>query len=221
MDSIKTLVLYLPVLLLSVVAHEYAHARVAVAQGDDTPLLQGRVTLKPWAHLDPMGSLLVPVLLWMSQAGFLFGWAKPVQVNPQNFRNYRRGDIFVSLAGVAANFLLVATCLVVVVASVHLSRSLDGNLADGLGVLGQMARFGVLFNILLGVFNLIPIPPLDGSHVLYHLLPPELGSRYRRVGRYGVVLLIAVFFVPVLLSWALYPVWVLDGLAESIILWLV
>lgn len=217
MDSLGSLVLYLPILLLSVVAHEYAHARVAVAQGDQTPLMLGRVTMNPLAHLDPMGSLLVPLLLWVSHAGFLFGWAKPVKVNSRNFRNYRRGDILVSLAGVAANFVLVAVCFCVVIASVYFSRILGGSLGDGFNALGQMARFGVLFNILLGVFNLIPIPPLDGSHVLYHLLPPAAGATYRRLGQYGVVLLMAVFFVPGLLSVALFPVQWLDGLAEALI----
>ncbi|MFQ5678278.1 MAG: site-2 protease family protein [Gemmatimonadota bacterium] len=217
MDSIGTLVLYLPVLLLSVVLHEYAHARVALAQGDQTPLMLGRVTMNPLAHLDPVGSLLVPLLLWVSQAGFLFGWARPVKVNSRNFRNYRRGDILVSLAGVAANFLLAFVCLGVVVLATYLSRGLPAGAAEGMGALGRMARFGVLFNILLGVFNLIPIPPLDGSHVLYHLLSPSLGARYRQMGQYGIFVLIAVFFVPGLLSVLLSPVWLLDGLAERLI----
>lgn len=217
MDRVAELLLYLPVLLISVTAHEYAHARVAVGQGDPTPRRQGRLTLNPLAHLDPVGSLLVPLLLYASQAGFLFGWARPVQVDPRNYRSYRRGDILVSAAGVAANFALAAACLVVVVGTVHLSRTLDGGMAVAAASLVEMARFGVALNLLLAVFNLLPVPPLDGSHLLYHLLPAELGDRYRDVGKYGVLLLVAAFFVPGLLGALLFPVRVLDGLAETVI----
>lgn len=217
MESLGTFLLFIPVLLLSVVVHEYAHARVAVAQGDSTPIMLGRLTLNPLAHIDLVGSVIVPLVLWFSHTGFLFGWAKPVKVNPRNFRDYRRGDILVSLAGVTANFLLAGACLLVVVVATHGARAIGGPVAETLALVGRMARFGVLFNILLGVFNLFPVPPLDGSHVLYHLLPPALGARYREMGRYGFVLLLAVFFVPGLLAVVLFPVRVLDGLAEDLI----
>ena len=91
MASYDALLLFVPVLLLSVVAHEYAHARAAVSQGDPTPLMLGRLTLNPLPHIDPVGTVLVPLLLFFSQAGFIIGWAKPVPVNPRNFRDYRRG----------------------------------------------------------------------------------------------------------------------------------
>ena len=217
MDRAVDLLLYLPVLLLSVTLHEYAHARVAVDQGDPTPERQGRLTLNPLHHLDPFGSVLVPLLLYLSRAGFLFGWARPVEVNPGRYRDPRRGDILVSAAGVAANFGLALVSLAAVVGAVHLLRLLEGEAAAGLGYVAQMARFGVAFNLLLAVFNLLPVPPLDGSHLLYHLLPPRLGARYRRVGKYGVLLLVAAFFVPGLLGALLYPVRVLDGWAETLI----
>lgn len=217
MDVLREVLLYAPVLLLSITAHEYAHARVAVAQGDPTPQREGRVTLNPLPHLDPVGSLLVPILLYASQAGFLFGWARPVQVKPGNYHSYRRGDILVSAAGVVANFVLALACLLIVVAALHLSRAVDGGAAAVAVSLAEMARFGVALNLLLAVFNLLPVPPLDGSHLLYHLLPSTLGERYREVGKYGVLLLVAAFFIPGLLSALLAPFRLLDGLAESVI----
>lgn len=217
MGRVATLLFYLPVLLLSVTVHEYAHARVAVGQGDPTPELQGRLTLNPLRHLDPFGSLLVPLLLYLSQAGFLFGWARPVEVNPHRYEDPRRGDILVSAAGVVANFALALVFLMSVVGAVHLLRALDGEAAAVLAYGAEMARFGVALNLLLAVFNLLPVPPLDGSHLLYHALPPGLGARYREVGKYGVLLLVAAFFVPGLLGVLLYPVRVLDGWAETLI----
>lgn len=217
--SISLLLVLLPVLLLSVVLHEWAHARVAVAQGDRTPLAAGRLTLNPLPHLDLFGSLIVPTVLWLAPGGFIFGWAKPVPVDPRNYRDPRRGDILVSLAGVTANFLLVLLSIAAWAAAAPLVGA-----GGGLGEVGttvqRMARFGVLFNLILGVFNLIPIPPLDGSHVLYRLLPAGLADRYREVGRYGVLLLVAAFLFPEILSVVFEPVRVLDGWAMRLARWL-
>jgi Zn-dependent protease len=199
------IMLFLPVLIFSIVVHEYAHGWVALRQGDDTAYMLGRLTLNPVPHLDVLGSLIVPVLLWVSQAGFLFGWAKPVPVNPRKFREYRRGDILVSLAGIAANLALAAVSIVLLIVLVHLARVLPGS-GELLLLLGRMAEYGLWINLILAFFNLIPIPPLDGSHVLYHLLPPRLGARYREVGRYGILVLFAVmFFVPGIFRLLLAP----------------
>jgi Zn-dependent protease len=215
MASYDALLLFVPVLLLSVVAHEYAHARVAVSQGDPTPLMLGRLTLNPLPHIDPVGTVLVPLLLFFSQAGFIIGWAKPVPVNTRNFRDYRRGDVLVSIAGVTANFLLA---LVFFLAALGLSAAGVESSAPGLaGGLRRMSEFGLFLNLLLGIFNLIPIPPLDGSHLLYHLLPPALGARYREVGRYGIVLLFLVILVPGLLGTLLFPVRFLMEIARGLI----
>lgn len=215
MASYDALLLFVPVLLLSVVAHEYAHARAAVSQGDSTPLMLGRLTLNPLPHIDPVGTVLVPLLLFFSQAGFIIGWAKPVPVNPRNFRDYRRGDILVSIAGVTANFILA---LVFFLAAFGLAAAGVEASTPGLaGGLRRMSEFGLFLNLLLGIFNLIPIPPLDGSHLLYHLLPPGLGARYREVGRYGMVLLFVVILVPGLLGTLLYPVRFLMEIAREII----
>lgn len=215
MASFDALLLLVPVLLLSVVAHEYAHARAALSQGDSTALMLGRLTMNPLPHIDPVGTVLVPLLLFFSSAGFILGWAKPVPVNARNFRDYRRGDILVSSAGVIANFVLA---LLFFLAALGLSAAgVDAGDPGLVGGLRRMSEFGLFLNLLLAVFNLIPIPPLDGSHLLYHLLPPALGARYRELGRYGIVLLFLVILVPGLLSGLLYPVRFLMEVARGVI----
>lgn len=191
--------LVLPVLLFSVVAHEYAHAWTAYRQGDPTAHLLGRLTLNPLPHIDPMMSVIFPAMLfWLSSmAGhpFTFGSAKPVPVDPRNYRNYRRGDLIVSSAGIVTNVILAVVC-----AALFVALGLVGGVATGavgvLKILQQMMFFGVFLNFILAVFNLVPLPPLDGSHLFYHLLPPKLGARYRAVGRYGFLVLLVTFIVP-------------------------
>jgi Zn-dependent protease len=184
------LLIQLPVLIFSIVVHEVAHGWVALKEGDTTALMLGRITLNPVPHVDPVGSLVVPVLLGLTGSPVLLGWAKPVPVNPRNFRNYRRGDIRVSLAGVTANLLLSFVFALLLVGVLWLHLAAPGG-AEWWAVMRRMFEYGVLINILLMLFNLIPIPPLDGSHVFYYLLPPELGARYRALGMYGLVLVFA------------------------------
>jgi Zn-dependent protease len=200
------LLIFLPVLLMSVVVHEVAHAQVAFWEGDDTAHKLGRITLNPISHLDLMGSLIVPLLLFLLPGNFLFGWAKPVPVNPRNFRVRKWGDIRVSLAGIAANLILAVGSVLVLVVVLRIEAALSGPVAV-LTVLGQAASFALYINLILAFFNLIPLPPLDGSHVLFHLLPPHLGARYRELGRYGIGILMVVFFAfPGAIQVILFPV---------------
>jgi Zn-dependent protease len=190
----EQLLTVLPVLIFSIVLHEVAHGWVARREGDQTAAALGRLTLNPIPHLDPIGSFLVPAVMTLIPGGFIFGWAKPVPVNPRNFRNYKRGDILVSLAGVAVNFLLAIGFAIIYAGTIWGTRLFPDGYATW-QVLREMAGFGIQINFVLMLFNLLPIPPLDGSHVMYHLLPPQLGMRYRELGRYGMLLVFAFLFL--------------------------
>jgi Zn-dependent protease len=182
-------------LVFAMVAHEYAHAVTALQQGDDTAYTLGRVTLNPIPHIDPWMSLLLPALLFfLSQGQFTFGGAKPVPVNSRKFRNYRRGDIIVSAAGVTTNLFLSILFAGIFVLLGLVARGAPA--ATGVVDTAQrMMVFGIYLNLLLCFFNLIPIPPLDGSHLLYHALPPRAGAWYRGLGRFGYLPLFALMFL--------------------------
>lgn len=216
----EQVLIFLPVLLVSVVLHELAHGWVALKQGDDTALRAGRLTLNPVPHIDFIGSILVPMALVLMPGNLLFGWAKPVPVDPRNFRKYRRGDILVSLAGVGANLALVAVFTGLMVAALWLGRWAPGagSVAE---VVYRMGALGVILNLILIFFNLIPLPPLDGSHVLYHLLPRGVREPYRSAGRYGLLILMGlIFLAPGLLSALLWPAYALTDVAFAVVEWL-
>lgn len=188
-----TMVMRVPAILLALTVHEYAHARMAAAMGDPTARLQGRMTLNPLSHIDPMGFLCLLL------AGF--GWAKPVPVNPHFFRKPRRGMMWSSAAGPLANLLSAAVCA-------GIFRMLDGQ--SGLGA--QLLAAAIFYNVALGLFNLLPVHPLDGSHVLKGLLPSRVAmalSAYDRMlmyGLFGVILLDALFKTRILGSLLMGPV---------------
>ncbi len=209
----EQLLIALPVLIFSVVLHEVAHGYAARAQGDPTAAMLGRLTLNPIPHLDPIGSLLVPGILALTGAPVL-GWARPVPVNSRNFRNYKRGDIIVSLAGVAVNLLLAIVCALLLAMLSWLVVAAPGYLATW-QVIGMMLHYGVLINLVLLVFNLLPIPPLDGSHVFYHLLPPRLGAQYRALSPYGMFILFGLLFLT-RFSFIAAPVYALRSLLLSL-----
>jgi Zn-dependent protease len=208
------------VLIMSVVVHEVAHAWQARREGDDTADKLGRITLNPLPHLDPLGSILIPGLLaW--QGGMIFGWAKPVPVNPLNYREYVAGDIRVSLAGIVSNLglALLATLVAGVVVRVD---SMVGGTGGVAGVMLMTLDYAIYINLILAFFNLIPIPPLDGSHVVAHLLPRQIADGYRDMGRYGLLIVMAmIFLAPGVMDFFLTPVIELRGLADRFIrLWI-
>ena len=182
-------------LVFAMVAHEYAHAVTALQQGDDTAYTLGRVTLNPVPHIDPWMSLLLPALLWFLSGGrFTFGGAKPVPVNSRKFRNFRRGDIIVSAAGVTTNLVLSVVFAALFVLVGLIARHLP-DAASAFDTAQRMMVYGIWLNLVLCFFNLIPIPPLDGSHLLYHALPTRAGAWYRDLGRFGYLPLFALMFV--------------------------
>ena len=195
-----------PVLLFSMVAHEYAHAEAAYRQGDDTAYMLGRLTLNPLKHIDPFMTILLPVMLWIASHGsYTFGGAKPVPVNPRNYRRFVRGDVIVSLAGIAVNlllFVLFALLFAIIGVLAGAAPALHATFA----VLQKMTFYGMWLNLVLAFFNLIPIPPLDGSHVFYHLLPPGAGLQYRQLYRFGFLPILAVsFLLPGVIGAFLWP----------------
>lgn len=173
-----TIALRIPALLIAITVHEFAHARIAYAYGDATAKAHGRMNLNPINHLDPIGTLMI-ILVG-------FGWAKPVPINPYNFSNYRGGLRWVSLAGPLSNFALGFVSLLLL--NIMLSAQIGSEM---------VFRFMVVLvqlNILLGVFNLIPIPPLDGSKILVSLAPDSFLGFYQQIERYAPVILLLLIF---------------------------
>jgi len=181
MDIIIT-IFSLVVLLFSVIAHELAHGYMAYSMGDPTAKYAGRLTLNPLKHLDPFGSVILPLLLFLMQSPFLFGWAKPVPINPNNFRGQKYGDIKVSFAGPLSN-LLIAVFFGLALRFVPQALLLQN---PGIEI---ALSYIVYINIWLAIFNLIPIPPLDGSWILFNLLPAG-AERFKMFFRqYGFIIL--------------------------------
>ena len=186
MPNLQTLLIYIIPLLFAITLHEAAHGWVASKLGDHTARMMGRVTLNPIKHVHPVGTILVPLaLLLMPGVGFIFGWAKPVPINFRALRSQKSGMIWVALAGPGANFLMAIGWLILAIISLKLE----------LFILYSMARVGIFLNILLAVFNLLPIPPLDGSRVISALLPGPLAYKYGQFEQYGFLILLGLMFI--------------------------
>ncbi|MBI2018886.1 site-2 protease family protein [Candidatus Daviesbacteria bacterium] len=177
------------VLLFSVIVHEVMHGVVALKFGDTTAQKAGRLTLNPLPHIDLFGTILLPALLMFTGSPILFGWAKPVPVNPLNFSNLRRGELLVSAAGILANFSLAIAAAIIY----HILNALPQTFP---AILGELLRFTVLINLVLGIFNLFPIPPLDGSKILISQLPYNLAKQYQKIEPYGMLILLILLMIP-------------------------
>jgi Zn-dependent protease len=201
-DTIQQIALWALPVLIAIIFHEVAHGWVAYRLGDPTAARMGRLTLNPIAHIDPIGTILLPALLIISNAPFLFGYAKPVPVNFHNLNNPKRDMIWVALAGPVTNLLLALGCIMVlkmglplIAPGTHLSSS---TLVDFLAPLALMAKNGVLINSVLAVFNAFPLPPLDGGRVAVGLLPEPYSDMLARVEPYGFLILIVLLMTRVL-----------------------
>jgi len=182
--------------LFAISVHESAHAWMANKFGDSTAKNQGRISLNPINHIDPIGTVVFPILLAIMGAP-VFGWAKPVMVNPYNLRDPRRANIFISAAGPVSNLLSAAAGVIafLVIKRINIGILLN---PDGLTALGWVLLFLVIINIYLAVFNLIPIPPLDGSGILEGVLRGDALYHYQKIKPYGFIILILIIYLGVL-----------------------
>lgn len=194
MDLVQRLAIWVVPVIFAVVVHEVAHGWVALRLGDTTAKSQGRLSLNPITHIDPIGSLIVPGIMLLLPGGFLFGWARPVPVNVARLHNPRRDMVFVALAGPFANLMMLLFWAFMTKVGVLL-----GGIETTSGyVFIHMGVAGVFINAVLMMLNLLPIPPLDGSKVVEGLLPLRQAIAYSRLGRYGFVILIVLLLSGVL-----------------------
>ncbi|MFO1059222.1 MAG: site-2 protease family protein [Dongiaceae bacterium] len=188
-SAIQTLAVIALPTLLAITCHEAAHGIVAYWLGDDTAYRQGRVTLNPVRHIDPFGSILMPLMLYFAaQGSMLFGYAKPVPINASRMRHPRRDMVLVALAGPGMNLLLAT-----ISAALGFAEPWIPSLAHDW--VGGALWWSLHFNLVIALFNLLPVPPLDGSHLVVSVLPRSLAIRYSKLGRYGILVVLLVFFV--------------------------
>lgn len=172
------------ILFFSIVLHEVAHGLMAERHGDPTARMMGRITLNPLVHIDPVGTILLPLIMIVFGSPFIFGWAKPVPINPRNLNNPKRDMMWIALAGPATNFVLSLFLALIFRVLVR-----PGTIAE------TILFYGVTINLVLAFINLIPIPPLDGSRILSGLLPDRYNFRLAQLERYGFIILIPLLFI--------------------------
>ena len=183
-------ILFFVILIFSIIIHEVSHGFVADKLGDPTARLQGRLTLNPKPHIDLFGSIILPLILMISHSPILFGWAKPVPFDPFNLKNPRKDSALISLAGPSANFIIAILFSIIPRILVLINFS-------GFEFFYSLAVSTVLLNVVLGVFNLIPIHPLDGFKVVGGLLSEKQASEWYQLERFGIIFLLAFLFLPV------------------------
>ena len=203
-------IFYIAILIMSIVIHEISHGFMAERFGDKTARFAGRLTLNPLKHLDPFGSVILPALLVLSHSPILFGWARPVPYNPDNLSDRKWGTVAVAAAGVLANFFiaLIFGTILRFIPDLNLSESMSESLRF-------ITTIIVITNLGLGIFNLIPIPPLDGSKILFSLLPASFYSFIEFMEQYSLVLLLVfiVFFADILFPIIAFMFYLFTGLA--------
>ncbi len=189
-ESILEAFAVLSILIASAIIHEVAHGLAAEYLGDPTARAKGRITLNPIPHIDLFMTILLPLSLVLVGSPVIFGGAKPVPVDPRYFSNPRGGMGIVAIAGPLSNFVLAAGCL----ALSHLSFAIDGSDAGLLAIVGSLLGIGFLINMILGLFNLLPVPPLDGGRIAVALLPLGLARKWARLERFGLYIVAALLF---------------------------
>jgi Zn-dependent protease len=207
-------IFYIIVLIMSVVVHEFSHGYTAYLLGDNTAYDQGRLTLNPLKHLDPFGSILLPLMLFFTYPKFIFGWARPVPYNPNNLRNQRVGTLLVASAGIISNIILAVVFGLLIRFAPHFGLPAYTNDPMLLHPFYKIAIIVVTTNLILAIFNLVPIPPLDGSKILFSILPRRFASFERFFERGGSSMLLFSIAILLLFSFVLWPL--LDPLLSYI-----
>jgi Zn-dependent protease len=208
------LIMYIVVLLLAISAHEAGHAWMSHKYGDDTAYMLGRVTLNPVAHTDPIGTLLIPIISFIVTftSGVrvpLIGWGKPTPVNPRNWTNYKVANVMVSIAGIAANLILMIAGFAIFKTLLETGTISTGNVGDGLvRVVVIFLNYLIFLNLSLAVFNLLPFPPLDGSKVLSTFLPSSFQPIFEMLETYGFLILILLMYMGII-GIIIYPFYIL------------
>ena len=194
------LIIFIVILIYSIIIHEVAHGFVADYLGDPTARLMKRLTLNPLPHIDLLGSIILPLFLIISHAGFFFGWAKPVPFDPYNLKNPRKDAALISLAGPASNLIIALIAAI-------LARLLGLFAQSNLSTIGmQILAVTVVLNVNLAIFNLLPIAPLDGFKIVGGILPEEKAREWYQLERYGMIFLLILIFVPGFLYSIIGPV---------------
>lgn len=207
-ESLQALSIQFPAFLIAVIFHEWAHGWMANRYGDSTAKDMGRLTLNPVPHIDVMGTLVFPILMMATSAPILFGWAKPVPINPARFKKYRPGLFWVSFAGAGMNFLLGFLSAAILCALLKWAPQ-DFYLTSPLL---EMMKASISLNFAIGIFNLVPLPPLDGSKMIMSFLGYEATRKYERLEAYSFYILIGLMMLGVF-RYLSYPIMILSGTA--------
>jgi Zn-dependent protease len=209
---LQRIVVWILPVVFAITAHEVAHGWVAKKYGDNTAAMQGRLTLNPMKHIDLLGTIIIPGLLLITGTGFIFGWAKPVPVDPRNFKNPRADMAMVALAGPVSNLLMATAWALIARVGMTIGAAIE---AVSLPLI-YMGVAGIAINLVLALINLLPIPPLDGSRILSGVLPSYWAWRYNQLERYGFIILLVLLWTNLLGTILAYPMFVIQKLFFAI-----